>query len=253
MTETRIEVTIGAPVEQVWQAVRDPELIRRWHGWHFGDATDGLDDEIRFIYVDHAKDVNPEAHSFIVQDSDRFALQETAEGGTLVRITRAPRGTHPEWDAYYDDITEGWTAFLVQLRFAMERHALAERRMVALTGTPREGAAFEALGIAAAAALPVGAAYTATAATGDALAGEVYARSENQVVLTIDRLGDRLGDGIGDGLLVASRSGGFTALLTLYGTGDDEFTEIAGRWTTWWNTVKSTEQSAEAETATPAQ
>ncbi|WP_240963057.1 hypothetical protein [Antrihabitans stalactiti] len=34
------------------------------------------------------------------------------DAGTVVRITRAPKGTKPEWDDFYDDITEGWIKFL---------------------------------------------------------------------------------------------------------------------------------------------
>jgi len=41
-----IEVTIAAPVATVWQSLRDPELIKRWHGWHFPD----LDQEIQLIF-----------------------------------------------------------------------------------------------------------------------------------------------------------------------------------------------------------
>ena len=29
----RIEVTVAAPVEEVWRALRDPAQLRRWHGW----------------------------------------------------------------------------------------------------------------------------------------------------------------------------------------------------------------------------
>ncbi len=42
----RIEVTIGAPIDVVWQALREPDQIRRWHGWH----ADGLAEEIKLIY-----------------------------------------------------------------------------------------------------------------------------------------------------------------------------------------------------------
>ena len=41
-----IEVTIGAPMATVWQSLRDPELIKRWHGWH----ADELDEEISLIF-----------------------------------------------------------------------------------------------------------------------------------------------------------------------------------------------------------
>ena len=45
MTEHRdvaVEVTIAAPIETVWRALRDRDDLRRWHGWE--DPT--LDEEI---------------------------------------------------------------------------------------------------------------------------------------------------------------------------------------------------------------
>ena len=37
-----------------------------------------------------------------------------------------------EWSAYYDDITEGWTSFLQQLKFMHEMHPGEERRTIFL-------------------------------------------------------------------------------------------------------------------------
>ncbi|MEJ7705405.1 MAG: hypothetical protein WKF47_18010 [Geodermatophilaceae bacterium] len=48
-----IEVTIAAPVKAVWQSLRGPAWIRRWHGWHF----DGLDQEIDTIYQNNVTGV----------------------------------------------------------------------------------------------------------------------------------------------------------------------------------------------------
>lgn len=28
-----VEVTVAAPPDAVWRALRDPAEIRRWHGW----------------------------------------------------------------------------------------------------------------------------------------------------------------------------------------------------------------------------
>lgn len=226
----RIEVTVAAPVEQVWRALRDPALIRRWHGWLF----DGLDEEIRTIFVDGGTE-DAERYVLVVQGGDRFSLHPTA-GGTIVRVTRAPRGTDPEWDAYYDDVTEGWTTFLLQLRFGLERHNLAERRTLVLEGAPPHsaGAVLTALGLGEAARQPEGARYRATVVTGDLFEGEVYARTEHQQALTVD--------GLGDGLLVVAQQprnpqrpdGGVMALLTTYGIAEDDFEDIERRWTAWW-------------------
>jgi hypothetical protein len=227
-----IEVTIAAPPDQVWRALRDPDLIRRWHGWQ----SDGLDDEVRLIYFDHAT-ADPDRYTLVLGDSDRFTLHPV-DGGTVVRITRAPIGSNPEWDAYYDDINEGWTTFLRHLRFGLERHALAERRTLLLNGAAPDVPVLAALGLAEAAELPVGARYRAPAPTGDVLTGEVYARTGRQWMFTVD--------GPGDGLLIVTRQpaapdrpdGQGMVLLTVYGLGDDEFAALEGRWTAWWESVR---------------
>ncbi|WP_370948213.1 SRPBCC domain-containing protein [Amycolatopsis sp. cg5] len=216
MTEEplKIEVTIAAPADEVWRAMRDPELIRRWHGWHL----DSLDAEIQMIYVD---EVTEDAENHVLETGgDRFSLH-SADGGTVVRLTRGPRGANPEWEAYYDDITEGWRTFLVQLRFGMERHGLAERQTVFLHG-PVPGDSLRAkLGVAG-----IDGAYTVTLATGDTFAGEVYARSELQIALVVDSIG----------LLIvadAPKPGGHClAVLTTYDFGD--FDAVNERWTKWF-------------------
>ncbi|GAA3445659.1 SRPBCC family protein [Planomonospora venezuelensis] len=222
-----VEVTISAPVEEVWDALRDPGRIRRWHGWHF----DGLDKEIEVIYHQDAVESAAE-HRLEVQGGDRFEL--TGHGDrTRLRLTRAPRGGDPEWDAYYDDISEGWITFVHQLRFALERHPGADRRTVFLSGT---GGAplLEAAGLAAVAGPPAGSPYELAAPTGETLAGEVWFRSDRQLGLTVD--------GWGDGLLVAAQSpaspagrgGAAMMVLTSYGLGDEEFGALESRWTAWW-------------------
>ncbi len=230
-----IEVTIAAPADEVWRALRDPALIRRWHGWHF----DGLDEEIRVIYVDHVT-ADDDGHVLIVDGGDRFTLHPV-DGGTRVRITRAPFGGNPEWDAYYEDINEGWAIFLQQLRFGLERHGLAERRTLLLSGALRspDVPPVAALGLAQAAELPVGARYRAAAATGDMLEGQVFARTDRQRLFTVD--------GLGDGLLVVAEQplttfrpdGGGMVLLTAYGLDEEEFAALRRRWTAWWESVRA--------------
>jgi len=228
----RIEVTIAAPIEDVWQALRDPELIRRWHGWH----VDGLDEEIRMIFVDGVVEEHG-AYTLVSGGGDLFSLHP-APGGVLVRITRAPLGTNP-WDAYYDDITEGWTTFLHQLRFGLERHGLAPRQTLILDGALAvpETTLIEALGLTEVAELPVGARYRADLAPGDLVEGAVYARAPHQLLLTVD--------GLGDGLLVVAQqlpaahrpNGGVMGLLTAY-IGAADFAEVEQRWGKWWESVR---------------
>lgn len=128
-----IEVTIAAPVGAVWASLRDPALIRRWHGWHY----EGLDDEVALIFGTEGAD--DDAHVLQANAGDRFEV-EAVEGGSRVRITRAAFVPGDEWSAYYDDITDGWVSFLNQLRFMHEQHPDAERRTVFLMGRGRPGA-----------------------------------------------------------------------------------------------------------------
>ncbi|WP_440088777.1 SRPBCC family protein [Streptosporangium sp. LJ11] len=222
-----LEVTIAAPVDDVWSALRDPELIRRWHGWHF----DGLDKEIEVIYHQNVVESAAE-HRLEVQGGDLFELADL-DGRTRLRMTRAPRGGDPEWDAYYDDITEGWITFVHQLAFALERHPGADRRTVFLSGAAASPV-LEATGLAAVAGLAPASPYELEGPTGETLRGQVRFRSANQVGLTVD--------GWGDGLLVAAETppspanpgGAAMMVLTTYGLDDAAFADLESRWTAWW-------------------
>ena len=229
------EVTVAAPADAVWAALRDPDLIRRWHGWDIEE----LAEEIRTIYFNGVRE-DPDARTLEIAGGDRFTLHERPGEGTLVRITRAPHGSDPEWDDYYEDINEGWWTFLQQLRFAVERHALAERRTALYQGRLAEPRpAVDAAGLGATAALPVGAPYRATAACGDELTGTVWARAPRQLVLTVD--------GWGNGLLVLAEqpvnphrpAGGTMLLLTTYGLDGAAFDALGARWAAWWDKLRA--------------
>lgn len=237
----RVEVTIAAPMDQVWRALRDPELIRRWHGWDYGEDNGGLDAEIDVIYRQHVTESEAE-HTLSVQGGDTFTLHDAGDGRTMVRMVRAPRGGNPEWDAYYDDVNEGWTTFMHQLRFALERHRGIDRRTVFLQGSGEEP--ISALGLASVAGADPGSRYT-TELVGEPVTGEVWFRSANQVGLTVD--------GWGDGLLIIGttpRSPGHPdglamAVLSTYGQDEATVETLRRRWTAWWGDRFTT--SAEME------
>jgi uncharacterized protein YndB with AHSA1/START domain len=202
----RIEVTIGAPVDVVWQALRDPDQVRRWHGWH----DPGLADEIKLIYQTGAHETN-RPYVLEVEPYELFELEEV-EGGTRVRITRSKPDPKDEWAAYYDDVTEGWISFLHQLRFMLEQHPHEERRTVFFSAE-------------------------ATNATPDNLiadspagSGTPWFTSENQRGVVVD--------GLGPGLLIVGRTakGGAMAILTTYGQDGAAFEQTSEQWTTWWRT-----------------
>jgi hypothetical protein len=218
----RIEVTVAAPVDTVWQGLRDKETIRHWHGWDY----EGLDDEIDVIYFTEV-DEDSDARTLNLQGGDLIRLEQDG-GGTRLTLTRAPRGTNPDWDAYYAEITEGWITFLHQLKFAIERQPGATRRTLFYAGSNESG-----LDLAGELGLPDGPTVE-TSLLGEHVKGEVWFRSEHQVGVTVDAWGD--------GLLVVSSvgptedkpEGAAMAVLSTYGLDDARRAEIKERWSPWW-------------------
>lgn len=119
------EVTIAAPVGVVWRALREPQQIRRWHGWDY----DGLDAEIVTIYVDGA--TASEETLTVDTGAGRFEL-EGGDDATIVRVRRAPPADAADWDGIDDEINEGWLTFIHQLRYFLERHPGEDRRTLLL-------------------------------------------------------------------------------------------------------------------------
>jgi uncharacterized protein YndB with AHSA1/START domain len=224
-----IELTISAPADRVWAALRDPALIREWFGW---DA-DTLEAEIKTIFADYV-DADDAARVLKFRGmGDRFEV--VARGAeTAVRVVRPAPSPDTDWDEYFEDTTQGWIAFIRQLQFALERHPGGGRRTLYFSGSPRTaGAPLAAAALGLADAARAGEPYAARAA-GAELAGRVWHRGRHQIGLTVD--------GWGDGLLVimdrpassSSPRGGSQAILTTYGLDDDAFAALSRRWETWW-------------------
>jgi uncharacterized protein YndB with AHSA1/START domain len=212
-----IEVTVAAPVATVWESLRNPDLIRRWHGWHYGED---LDKEIQLIFG-NPESVDEANHVLVAGGSDRFELTEVP-GGTRVRITRPPYVPDEEWSAYYDDITEGWTSFLQQLKFMHEVHPGEERRTIFLMARgPADG-------------VPT------LLKSPPVELGETWFQSAHQQGAVLPTLGP--------GLVitaakdpVAGEEGPMGAdamvIITTYGLDDAAFDEQREAWTTWWRSV----------------
>lgn len=223
MNTPRIEVTVAAPVEAVWAALRDKDQIRHWHGWEY----EGLEAEIDLIFFT-AYTESTDDHTLEIQGGDRFELSPV-EGGTRITLTRAPHSDNAEWEAYYDDITEGWITFVHQLKFALERHPGEARRTLFYAGTSESALAAPVDG-------EPGTSYEVEL-LGEVLRGRMWFRSEHQLGLTIDSWGD--------GLLILSHvppseakpDGAAMAVLTFYGV-DPAPTDA--RWSPYW--MKGVEQ-----------
>ena len=223
-----VELIVAAPIDVVWNALRDRAAITQWFGWNHP----GLPEEIEYIFQTHA--VADDAARRLVINTDEMTLE--AHGGrTIVRVTRAApvRGT---WDDVYDEIAEGWRTFIHQLRFTLERHAKAPRRTIYLSGRARsEGARPpELLGLPQLANSREGDAYEMHTAVGDRLSGHVWFRSRWQIGLTVHEFGD--------GLLVAmlrpetdkSPFGGGMCVLTLYGFDQARHEAMTAKWRAWF-------------------
>jgi hypothetical protein len=222
-------VVLPLPIRECWPYFRDPALIREWHGWEY----DGLAAEITEIFVDHAR--VSEDHRSISFGTHLFNFTED-DGVTLLEVHRAPLAEGSEWAPYMADIDEGWTSFVQQLRFKLQRHRDDTRHTIFYGGTPKDStiAPVQRLGLGQVGLQEVGAAYGATVGPGDALTGEVWFVSDNQVGVTVDEWGD--------GLLVVTNgpAGGppYTkgeAIITTYGLDEEQRAELTARWSEWWS------------------
>lgn len=223
-----VEVTVPAPADVVWAALRDPRKIRQWFGW---DA-DTLKDEIDFIFVTHAEADEERRVVTFVGAADRYQV-EARGNSSIVRVVRsAPAG---EWSDVFDGMIEGWISFTHQLAFAFARHPGETRRTIFLSGPPREDQLGRSvLGLDAAPApgepwaMPLG-------PDADA-AGQVWFVARHQIGVTVEAWGD--------GLLVALDSppkkdkrprGATMLILTTYGLSDAAFIDLEARWKAWWD------------------
>jgi uncharacterized protein YndB with AHSA1/START domain len=240
-----VDITIAAPIESVWEALRDPKLIETWFGW---DAP-SLAEEIKFIFIDHAA---PDAEKRVVQfgewegSSDAIELTETG-GGTRLRLMRSG-GAPLDWTGVYEDIREGWVNFFQQLRLALELHPGEGRRTIYLSGAakPGVGEPSAALGLEGPAAYRAGRPYAAQLAPGLNARGLVWYTTHYQTALVVEQFGNGLIVVSDMGVSPRRPNGGGSVLITTYGLSDGEFSTLEARWKGWWD-----ERYAKAE-ANPA-
>lgn len=238
MTQTQkqvvVDITIAAPIEQVWAALRDPAQIAQWFGWE----APSLEEEIKFIFVDGA--TGDEANH-VVQfgewegASDAIELTAVASG-TRLRLVRAG-GSPIDWTGVYEDISQGWVNFFQQLRLALETHPGEGRRTIYLSGPskPDVGEPSAELGLGQNAGFVADAIYEARLTTGDVASGKVWYRTHFQTGLTVDQWGNGLLVVTDMGVSSKRPHGGGSVLLTTYGLADADFAALEARWTDWWN------------------
>lgn len=226
-----VEVTIAAPAAAVWDALGDRDKVYNWFGW---DA-EGLKEEIAFIFfAEHAK--RDEANRILTFEgmADRFEVVDHG-GHTVLRVVRAVAETDT-WDGVYEDMTEGWISFVVQLRLAMEQHGLGPRRTIYLDGQAVSGgqAPLAALGLAGLADTAPGQPVRVALPTGDTIDGQAWHRTPWQFGVTVPQWGDGLLIVTDKNRTEAAPDGRGMVILTTYGLSEADFAALQSRWTDWW-------------------
>lgn len=228
--ETLIEIRISAPVELVWRAVRDPELIGTWFGW---DA-ETLKDEIEFIFVAHATEEPGHGLQFGEWEGSAYRFQLTPEGeATRFRIDY--EGNAPlAWREAYDDIAEGWVTFAHQLQLALERHPGESRRTIFLSGAARPGVGDPSAALGLDRRLPEGMEYSAMLTSGDHVSGTVGHKTAFQTGFHVEQWGHGLLVVTDKGVGEKRPHGGGSVVVTTYGLSDAAFSDLEARWKRWW-------------------
>lgn len=206
-----VEVTIDAPPDAVWRAITDPAEIRRWFGWDYP----GLEEEIQYIFHDHATHVPPERLEMpgvlqtihVVPDGSR----------TVVRVVCAGGLADAKWDDIYDGMEEGWRTFFHQLRYYLERRAGQDRRTLYLSGTapaPAVAAAIES-----------------------AVPGDPWQASRHQRAVVPAADGVDLVSLLSDQPLDSADPAKVAVTVTAFGMDDAAFAELRREWEARWATL----------------
>lgn len=227
MVNNELSVLINADAEQLWRMLREPGRIAQWHGWE----VEGLEEEIKQIYYSNATEGSDHLR-LELGTGDVFTLSPRADG-TLLTLTRGE--ATGEWASYDADITEGWWTFMQQLRFALERHPKTRRRTIYADGTSTAHSdLWNALGIDVGWLPDPGQPYELTLNSGATLKGKVWARSSNQLALTVESYAEH-----GDGLLILAQRNplagireqpGAQIIASTYGLGAGALDAIGEQW-----------------------
>ena len=212
-----LSVHINADARQVWLMLREPRLVRQWHGWE----AETLDAEIQSIFFAPSVIEGPN-HTFLTVDGgDTFRI-EPVQDGCVVTIERV--------EAEADEITEGWITFLQQLRFALERHPSGTRRTAFFMGEPADGGSIIGKLNAEQLQQP-GDSYSLDLPDEHELTGSVWFRTENQVGLTVSDYADH-----GEGLVILADQpslegpGSSLVVISTYGLGAKALRTAWGSW-----------------------
>ena len=184
------EVFVQAPPDVVWRALTDAEELKRWFPVD-ARVKPGLGGS---IWISFGGGVEGEAPITAWEPNRRFEWTEARgavklavdfqleakSGGTVVRLVNSGFGAGPDWDDEFHMTEAGWSYFLLQLRWYLERHR----------GQPRDLILFrELVPLTRAEALR-----RLTTALGDRPSGTIVASSPDtgQMGFTISELDDAI-------------------------------------------------------------
>jgi uncharacterized protein YndB with AHSA1/START domain len=144
--EIVIEREVDAPPEVVFETLTNPEELRRWFPldarvdpgeggkiWlSWGPGVDGeapihiWDPPARFGWTESYGD---DADGRPIRVAVDFHV-EGRDGVTVVRLVQSGFSAAADWDEMYDALKDGWSYFLFNLAFYLEKHRGRPRRMV---------------------------------------------------------------------------------------------------------------------------
>jgi hypothetical protein len=202
----RVEVVVRAPHIEVWRALTEPDQIKRWFGWDYA----GLDDEIELMFVTNARH-EPPGRILMFEGEDQAAIEVAADGAhTIVRAVYPVSLADVELEGAYDQIEEGWRAFLLQLSDYLERHPGQGRRTIRLTSEAKPIAVL--------------------AAVAGEVEGESRRASPHLSVTTTDSYGQGLVIVDSSEPLDSADTGRVNVTITTYGLDDEHFARLRERW-----------------------
>ncbi|HEX8632171.1 MAG TPA: SRPBCC domain-containing protein [Catenuloplanes sp.] len=211
----QVDITINADRDAVWRTMTDPAEIRQWFGWDY----DGIDAEIRHIFVEHVRPAPPDRILF----EDGSAIELTADGPlTGVRAVLAGPPQGPDPDDLYNGVEEGWRTFFEQLRFLLETRPGGRRRTIYLTGVAS------------------GAELLAVGATG----GRPWHGSRYQQMTVSDA--GHLVAVASQALLTSENVNPAAITISTYGLDDAGFAAVEEHWTKRWSAVSAARVTTEA-------
>ena len=206
----RIEVVIHAPRDLVWRALTDPEEIVRWFGWDY----EGIEPEIRQIFVDEVTTTPPERLAMAWEQT----IELIADGDrTILRIVKPGPLAEASWDDLYDEMVRGWHGFFLQFKHYLERHPGEARRTLWFDGTALPSAVLAAL---------------------DAEApGVDWLHIRHQRVAAVDAYGGGLLAVLSAPPLDSDTPGTVQITMTTHGLDDKQFAALREHWAERWEAL----------------